>query len=221
GWAPLITTTPGAAARTGVPGSALMSMPVCQSFRRRPKVDVTGPSTGQTNTTPSSSTSGTPSSMCAGARGTAARAPLRPGSAPTRGRRAPRRAWPPWGRRWRRPTRSTRRRAPRRLDRASRRHDARPTSRLELGETNPERREAPSRRQPPDRHLLHPRERRSLLQLSHELLDDRARPLGPRADAAVLEVRHETGEAEVLGTALDVVPVADALHVARDADLRC
>src|SRR5438034_867910 len=38
-----------------------MSIPACQPLRRRPKADDTGPSMGQTNTPPSSSTSGTPS----------------------------------------------------------------------------------------------------------------------------------------------------------------
>jgi len=40
-------TRPAAAASTGAPKSARISMPRCQLLRRRPKVDVTGPSTGQ------------------------------------------------------------------------------------------------------------------------------------------------------------------------------
>src|SRR5947207_7208844 len=55
----LATTTPVAAAVPGLPLSALMSMPRCQPLRRRPNVEVTGPSLGHTNASSVSKKSGT------------------------------------------------------------------------------------------------------------------------------------------------------------------
>src|SRR6185503_6932555 len=52
---------PGAAANTTAPRSALMSMPRCQPDRRRPNVDVTGPSMGHAKSGDRSTKSGTKS----------------------------------------------------------------------------------------------------------------------------------------------------------------
>src|SRR5262249_4143734 len=61
-------TTPPAAAHTGVPSGALMSMPPCQPLRRWPKVETTGPSTGQVKARVVLSKSGTARTSRVGAR---------------------------------------------------------------------------------------------------------------------------------------------------------
>src|SRR5262245_1670888 len=65
---PEATTMPPAAAKITLPASALMSMPRCQPFRRRPYVELTGPSTGHRNGGASSTKSGTASSSPRGPR---------------------------------------------------------------------------------------------------------------------------------------------------------
>src|ERR687892_696354 len=68
---PLATTTPAAEAKMVLPGSALMSMPRCQPLRRRPKIELTGPSTGHMKAGAASMKSGTASSRPRGPRGAA------------------------------------------------------------------------------------------------------------------------------------------------------
>src|SRR5437879_4131372 len=71
---------PPAAAMTGTPRSALMSIPRCQPVRRWPKGELTGPSTGQAKNGGSSPKSGTARKKPAGARG-GGRSPFVGGSA--------------------------------------------------------------------------------------------------------------------------------------------
>src|SRR5258705_352472 len=78
---------------------------------------------------------------------------------------------------------------------------------------------SPGARPPHHRHRLDVRERRALLEVARQLLDVAPTTLDAHADAPVLEVHDEAGQAELARLALDEVAVADALHEAIDEDL--
>src|SRR5581483_9640468 len=98
---------------------------------------------------------------------------------------------------------------------------ARDPSRVEARVADLEAHEPVGRRQPAHGDRLDTRQRRSLLQRAHVLLDDRAWAFDARAHPAALEIHHVPDEAGELGAALGIVAIADALYPSFDDDVGC